>query len=64
MDKVIKTALICDTLNLIAVQPYDRVSYIKETEIIMRKRLLGLEDDCVERNDISLHEVFIDMVLN
>jgi len=43
MDKKIKTILICDTLNLIGVYPYDRKQYEKETEAILKKRLLGLD---------------------
>ncbi len=36
--------LICDTLNLIGVRPYDRKIYEKEQESTMKKRLLGLPD--------------------
>jgi tubulin polyglutamylase TTLL4 len=32
LDKKIKTVLICDTLNLVGVYPYDRKQYEKETE--------------------------------
>lgn len=32
LDKKIKTMLICDTLNLVGVYPYDRKQYEKETE--------------------------------
>lgn len=32
LDKKIKTVLICDTLNLIGVHPYDRKQYEKEIE--------------------------------
>jgi tubulin polyglutamylase TTLL4 len=32
LDKKIKTSLICDTLNLIGVTPYDRKLYEKEIE--------------------------------
>ena len=32
LDKKIKTTLICDTLNLIGVTPYDRKLYDKEIE--------------------------------
>jgi hypothetical protein len=41
LDKQIKTVLICDTLNLVGVTPYDRKQYERETEIKMKKRLLG-----------------------
>lgn len=41
LDKKIKTVLICDTLNLVGVTPYDRKSYDKEQEQGTRKRLLG-----------------------
>lgn len=41
LDKKIKTVLICDTLNLIGVHPYDRKSYERETEIKEKRRLLG-----------------------
>ena len=43
LDKKIKTTLICDTLNLIGVYPYDRKQYEKEMESILKKRLLGLD---------------------
>ena len=43
LDKKIKTVLICDTLNLIGVFPYDRKQYDKETEQNLKKRLLGLD---------------------
>ena len=32
LDKKIKTTLICDTLNLIGVTPYDRKLYERELE--------------------------------
>lgn len=35
--------LICDTLNLVGVKPYDRKLYEKEMENSMKKRLLGLD---------------------
>lgn len=35
--------LICDALNMIGVVPYDRKEYEKETEQLMKKRLMGLE---------------------
>ena len=43
LDKKIKTTLLCDTLNLIGVTPYDRKTHDKELENIMKKRLLGLD---------------------
>jgi hypothetical protein len=43
LDKKIKTVLICDTLNLVGVFPYDRKQYEKDTELLLKKRLLGLE---------------------
>jgi len=43
LDKKIKTTLICDTLNLIGVTPYDRKTYDKEIENVLKKRLLGLD---------------------
>jgi tubulin polyglutamylase TTLL4 len=43
LDKKIKTVLICDTLNLTGVFPYDRKQYERETENQLKKRLLGLE---------------------
>jgi tubulin polyglutamylase TTLL4 len=43
LDKKIKTVLICDTLNLVGVFPYDRKQYEKETETYLKKRLLGLD---------------------
>ena len=35
--------LICDTLNLVGVYPYDRKQYERETEQNLKKRLLGLD---------------------
>ena len=43
LDKKIKTTLICDTLNLIGITPYDRKLYDKEMENTLKKRLLGLD---------------------
>lgn len=43
LDKKIKTMLICDTLNLVGVFPYDRKQYERETEQSLKKRLLGLD---------------------
>jgi len=43
LDKKIKTTLICDTLNLVGVTPYDRKLYDKEMENVLKKRLLGLD---------------------
>ena len=43
LDKKIKTTLICDTVNLIGIVPYDRKSYDKEMENAMKKRLLGFD---------------------
>lgn len=43
LDKKIKTTLICDTLNLIGLSPYDRKLYEKEMENHLKKRLLGLD---------------------
>jgi len=43
LDKKIKTTLITDTLNLIGVMPYDRKSYDREMESVLKKRLLGIE---------------------
>ena len=43
LDKKIKTMLICDTLNLVGVYPYDRKQYERETEQSLKKRLLGLD---------------------
>ena len=43
LDKKIKTMLICDTLNLVGVYPYDRKQYERETEQTLKKRLLGLD---------------------
>ena len=39
----IKTTLICDSLNLIGITPYDRKLYEKELENVLKKRLLGLD---------------------
>jgi tubulin polyglutamylase TTLL4 len=43
LDKKIKTVLICDTLNLVGVFPYDRKQYERENEQLLKKRLLGLD---------------------
>jgi tubulin polyglutamylase TTLL4 len=43
LDKKIKTVLICDTLNLVGVFPYDRKQYANEQEQVLKKRLLGLD---------------------
>ena len=43
LDKTVKTMLICDTLNLVGVQLYDRKQYEKEAEILLKKKLMGLE---------------------
>jgi len=51
MDKKIKTILICDALNLIGVYPYDRKQYEKETEAILKKRLLGLDRQTKNSNE-------------
>ncbi|CDW86808.1 tubulin-tyrosine ligase family protein [Stylonychia lemnae] len=42
LDKKIKTMLICDTLNLTGVQPFDKKKTLKEQEQQLRNRLLGL----------------------
>lgn len=41
LDKKIKTVLICDTLNLVGVQPYDRKLYERDQEKADKNRLLG-----------------------
>jgi tubulin polyglutamylase TTLL4 len=43
LDKKIKTTLICDTVNLIGVVPYDRKLYDREMENALKKRLLGFD---------------------
>ena len=43
LDKKIKTTLICDTMNLIGIMPYDRKTYDKEMENVLKKRLLGFD---------------------
>ena len=53
LDKKIKTVLICDTLNLVGVFPYDRKQYDRETEHNLKNRLLGLnhhKEDGIEAN--------------
>lgn len=45
MDKKIKTVLICDTLNLVGVCPYDRKALERESELANKRRLLGHEAD-------------------
>lgn len=48
LDKKIKTMLICDTLNLAGVKPYDRKIYEKEMESTLKKRLLGLDKSAIK----------------
>ena len=43
LDKKIKTMLVCDTLNLAGVRPYDRKMYERDMENSLKKRLLGLD---------------------
>jgi hypothetical protein len=43
LDKKIKTMLVCDTLNLVGVRPYDRKMYERDMENSLKKRLLGLD---------------------
>ena len=43
LDKKIKTMLICDTVNLVGIRPYDRKMYEKEMENCLKKRLLGID---------------------
>ena len=43
LDKKIKTCLICDTFNLIGVEPYKRREYEEEAELNLRNKLLGFE---------------------
>jgi tubulin polyglutamylase TTLL4 len=54
LDKKIKTVLLCDTLNLVGVHPYDRNLYQKESEMQVKKRLLGL--DKLERQQSNNNE--------
>lgn len=42
LDKKIKTALICDSLNLVGVQPYDRKHYERFAEHEVKNKLLGI----------------------
>lgn len=43
LDKMIKTTLITDTMNLIGITPYDRKNYDREMENVLKKRLLGVD---------------------
>lgn len=43
LDKKIKTVLICDTLNLIGVQPFDRIKEERMMEEAVKMKLLGLD---------------------
>lgn len=45
LDKKIKTSLITDTLNLIGVVPYDRKTYDKQMEHLLKNRLLGFDNN-------------------
>lgn len=49
LDKKIKTVLLCDTLNLAGLHPYDRKAYEKELEQSNKKRLL--QGSAVKDND-------------
>ena len=42
-DKKVKTMLVCDTMNLVGVTPYDRRRHEREVEEQAKNRLLGLE---------------------
>ena len=41
LDKKIKTCLICDALNLVGIEPYNRDVYEEEAEVNLKKKLLG-----------------------
>ena len=43
LDKKIKTTLICDTLNLIGITPYDRKNYENDKDYDDKKKGLGLD---------------------
>mmetsp|Transcript_17365 Transcript_17365/g.16574 ORF Transcript_17365/g.16574 Transcript_17365/m.16574 type:complete len:95 (-) Transcript_17365:276-560(-) len=43
LDKKIKTTLICDTMNLVGVQMYDRVREEKMIEEAAKNKLMGLD---------------------
>jgi tubulin polyglutamylase TTLL4 len=49
LDKTIKTMLICDSLNLVGVQLYDRKQYDKEAEMQLKARLMGLDKSTKRR---------------
>jgi tubulin polyglutamylase TTLL4 len=53
LDKKIKTVLICDTLNLVGITPYDRKLYEKEQENGARKRLFGAIGSANKETDQS-----------
>ena len=40
-DKKVKTCLVCDSLNLVGIEPYNRVQFEEEAEISLKKKLLG-----------------------
>lgn len=43
LDKKIKTVLVCDSINLSGVQPYDRIKEEKMIEEGVKNKLMGLE---------------------
>ena len=63
LDKKIKTVLLCDTLNLIGVFPYDRKQYDKETEQNLKKRLLGLDRNASKEEQSILNDLPADTYL-
>lgn len=48
LDKKIKTTLICDTLNLIGITPYDRKNYENDKDYDVKKKLLGLDKNTTQ----------------
>ena len=43
LDKKIKTCLICDSLNLVGIQPYDRKKEERLIEEAVKQKLMGLD---------------------
>jgi tubulin polyglutamylase TTLL4 len=41
LDKKIKTVLLCDTLNLVGIHPYDRKSFANEVDLKKKGRLMN-----------------------
>ena len=57
LDKKIKTMLICDTLNLTGIQPFNRKQRAKEQAAELKTRLLGYEQREVSESKATCEHV-------